>query len=168
MNTPLFCINRIIIGAYCFLESYAFLSRVGQTENEAIVLWAGRCAESEFRVTEFIIPKQTPIRTDGGLCYVVMGEELFRINQYLYTRGLELIAQLHTHPEKAYHSDLDDAYPVITEAGGVSLVIPNFACQPANILNWAAYRLSRAGVWDELSSFAVKNLFEIEECPSCP
>src|SRR4051812_32975161 len=35
--------------------------------------------------------------------------------------------QVHTHPEEAFHSATDDAYPIVHSTGFLSLVIPNFA-----------------------------------------
>jgi hypothetical protein len=37
-----------------------------------------------------------------------------------------MLAQLHTHPTLAYHSDLDDAKPIVTEDGTYSIVVPFF------------------------------------------
>lgn len=45
----------------------------------------------------------------------------------LASRGLGVRAQVHTHPCEAFHSPTDDAYPLLGDAGFLSLVIPDFA-----------------------------------------
>lgn len=41
--------------------------------------------------------------------------------------GLELRAQIHSHPTAAYHSATDDAFPAVAIPGFLSIVVPNFA-----------------------------------------
>lgn len=45
----------------------------------------------------------------------------------LADQGLGVRVQVHTHPGEAFHSETDDAFPLIHEAGFLSLVIPDFA-----------------------------------------
>jgi len=40
-------------------------------------------------------------------------------------RGIRI--QVHTHPHEAFHSRVDDEYPIIHSIGFLSLVIPDFA-----------------------------------------
>ena len=42
----------------------------------------------------------------------------FRVNRTFYEQGLTLAGQVHSHPADAYHSDTDDAYPLMTLIGG--------------------------------------------------
>jgi proteasome lid subunit RPN8/RPN11 len=42
-------------------------------------------------------------------------------------RGLQVIADVHTHPGSPGQSDVDRANPMIPERGHVALIIPNFA-----------------------------------------
>ena len=63
--------------------------------------------------------------------------ELPRLNVLLHERNLTLVAQLHSHPTNAYHSSTDDTYPIVTRAGRISLVVPDFALQQDLItLKW--------------------------------
>lgn len=156
-------ISKIHVAPDCLGEAYDFLHEAGKMQWEAVVLWAGRRRDNIFNATEAIVPDQTPIDTGEGLCYCVQGDELFRLNKYLYENQLELIAQLHTHPARAYHSELDDLYPIVTTKGGVSIVIPDFAQGKLNICNWAFYRLSEQSSWDELSIARTQSLFFFEE-----
>jgi proteasome lid subunit RPN8/RPN11 len=42
-------------------------------------------------------------------------------------RGLQVVADVHTHPNGAAQSDIDRANPMIPERGHLALIIPNFA-----------------------------------------
>jgi hypothetical protein len=99
----------------------------------------------------------------GGLAVVVPGEELFRMNVWLHERQLRLIAQVHSHPTSAYHSETDDEYATLAEVGGVSIVVPDFARDAFNLDTCAVYRLSSSGTWDEMTPVSVRTLIAIED-----
>jgi hypothetical protein len=80
----------------------------------------------------------------------VEGSELHRLNVWLFEHGEELAVQVHSHPTDAYHSDTDDAYPIVAIRGGLSIVVPDFARDGLLGHGVAYYRLGREG-WDELS-----------------
>jgi hypothetical protein len=78
----------------------------------------------------------------------VDGESLFKVNKTVHERNETLAAQIHTHPTDAYHSETDDAYPLVTLLGALSIVLPNFAKHaPGDIDSWAWYRLSKRAKW---------------------
>jgi hypothetical protein len=140
---------------------HAHLRRVGTEGLEGFVLWIGVQDGEVFRVQEAVIPQQRGLRYEDGVCVVVQGDELHRLNVLLHERNLTLIAQIHSHPTNAYHSSTDDSYPIVTRAGGISLVVPDFALQPFSLANSAVFRLSREGQWNELSLDAVCRLIRI-------
>jgi hypothetical protein len=108
-----------------------------------------------------IIPAQNSYQLESGLLYSVPGEELFRINKLLYEHQLTLIAQVHSHPGAAYHSDTDDAYPIVTVQGGLSIVVPNFGHDAFDLDDWAVYRLSDKNEWKLLEEGEVRELIKV-------
>lgn len=126
------------------------LQEAGSHGYEAFVLWGGRL-DSDDRRFEFIsayFPEQTTSRGKEGLLIVVDGEALFRVNRAFYEQGLILGGQVHSHPTDAYHSDTDNAYPLMTLVGGLSGVVPDFGDGGRERLDeWAWYRLVGAGEW---------------------
>jgi hypothetical protein len=42
-------------------------------------------------------------------------------------------AQVHTHPGSAFHSTTDDHWPVVSQPGFISIVIPEFATGPVSL-----------------------------------
>ncbi len=86
--------------------------------------------------------------TENGLLVAVEGKALFDVNRSVHERKEILAAQVHSHPTDAYHSSTDDAYPLVTLLGALSVVVPNFASNaPGDMDLWAWYRLSKRGRW---------------------
>src|SRR5688572_21317567 len=87
------------------LAAHNHLAQVGKQGAEGIALWAGVLEGEFFYVRETIIPVQTALFFDTGICATVNGTELHRINVWLYQHRMTLVAQLHSHPTEAYHSE---------------------------------------------------------------
>ena len=125
------------------------LQDAGSRGYEAFVLWGGRLdGSTRFEFVSAYFPEQTMSRGEEGLLVVVEGEALFRVNRAFYSDGLTLAGQVHSHPTNAYHSDTDDAYPLMTLVGGLSAVVPDFGDGGRDRLDdWAWYRLIGEGQW---------------------
>lgn len=148
MSLPLSDVSAVRIEEELFVYTHETLREYSSSDVEAMALWAGRfSAQAAFDVLAVQIPAQHALRTEFGLAVVIEADELHRLNVWLYQEELKLIAQLHTHPEEAFHSRTDDAIPIVAARGGLSLVVPDFARGPADIETYAAYRLSQNNVW---------------------
>lgn len=145
------------------LKAHDHMSRVGKVGDEGIALWAGVREGETFHVRETVIPQQRGLRLGSGICATVSGEELHCINVWLYEHGLTLVAQLHSHPTEAYHSETDDAYPIVTTLGCLSLVVPDFAAAPFSLARCAVYRLMPRSGWVRLSAREVETLILLGE-----
>ena len=129
---------------------------------ELLILWLGEIDEATGigHVREAFVPDQEPITSEDGVGYFVRGNTLFELNKALSVSGLRLIAQVHSHPREAFHSEADDRYAIVTAEGGLSLVVPNFGASGDSPTDWAIYRLtSRA--WIQLPADEVELLFEV-------
>lgn len=143
---------------------YQHLRRAGDKELEGVALWAGVYnSQTEFEIKTTIIPAQKAYSQESGLHYEVGEEELHRINVWLYENKMTLICQIHSHPNEAYHSEMDDAYPIMAKMGGISIVVPDFAFQPFRLGDWAVYRLYPQNGWIELNSTEIASLMHIVE-----
>ncbi len=154
-------LDHVLVPTHLAEAAQQHLRAVGRKELEGFALWVGRSTNGVFHVDQTIIPAQSGLRFVEGVCVRVDGDELFRINQHLYAHGLSLIAQLHSHPGEAYHSETDDTYPIATTVGALSLVVPDFAVRPFALSDCAVYRLSQGGEWAELESDAVQSLVHL-------
>ncbi len=145
----------------CFDEAYSFLKGAGNKYFEAVALFAGTIEENHAIINKVIFPLQESSRSKHGLMYTVRGDELHRINTWLYENKLKLIAQIHSHPREAYHSDTDNEFPIVSTVGSLSIVVPNFAQASINHLNWAYYMLQSETKWQELNQADINQLIKI-------
>lgn len=101
------------------------LKEQGAKSNEGLVLWAGIEAKdgSKF-VTTCVYPKQQ--------CYSIsVSSDLIagaKVVREIRKRGLEIIAEIHSHPGYwVGHSLTDDKNPFVLADGNISIVVPRFA-----------------------------------------
>jgi hypothetical protein len=153
-------IEKIILPIRFVENVYTHIRLAGKEGVECVGLWLGRQESNLFTVYCSLIPAQKGCRLEEGLLYQVGGEELYRINKWAYEQKVVLLAQIHSHPGRAYHSETDDAFPIVTALGGFSIVIPNFGSDPIEKKYWKVYRLQSDG-WREVSESAVNELFQI-------
>jgi len=154
-------IKEIIIPTEKLNEVYTFLREAGREGVEGVALFAGQESADHFMVTTGIVPVQTSYQLESGLLYAVDGTELHKINFWLHARKLNLIAQIHTHPGEAYHSETDDRYPIVDTHGSVSIVVPDFARRSPRVKDWAIYRCLPVKGWVKLSSSQIRKLIHL-------
>jgi len=142
-------ISRFLLPEAILLQTISLLQEIGDMGLESFVLWGGVLeGEGDLRFTSIHRPLQQPQRTPYGLSVSVPGNELARMNLWLYEHGEVLAAQVHSHPTEAFHSEMDDAYPLVTLLGSISSVAPYFAAGGLDELDdWAWYRLAGVGSW---------------------
>ncbi|MGH9511441.1 MAG: hypothetical protein ACRD2U_04825 [Terriglobales bacterium] len=126
-------------------QTEAALRGAGAKGYEAFVLWSGRQNGPLFKVLTAHVPKQNAYRLSSGLCVRVNGDELHRLNVWLYEAGEILAIQIHAHPDEAYHSETDDTYPIVAMLGGLSIVAAEFCRAGLFTSSTAVYRLQADG-----------------------
>lgn len=141
----------------------SILREAGGFGEEAFVLWAGYFrADSEFLVTTAIHPEQEAMKSPIGVGVYVDGEELFRINRWLFANEMVLLGQVHSHPTDAFHSDTDDRFPLVTAVGQFSVVVPSFARAPfTDLSRCAVFRLNSRGRWGAVPKGEVGRMFSV-------
>ena len=154
MGSPLTAVTTFRIPRRALTDTLTVLRDAGREGHEAFVIWGGTVSDDQTTVTfgTVMAPTQTAHKTRDGLLVTVDGGALFTINRTMYSRGEILAGQVHSHPTDAYHSGTDDHYPLVTLAGALSVVVPDFAAHaPDDIGNWAWYRLVATGDWAQLT-----------------
>lgn len=139
------------MGEGLLAQSLTLLRECGQGRDECVVIWLGDRDEPD-RVTRVVRPRHSAGR--GG--YRIDGAWLNDLWTELAETGEQIIAQVHTHPHKAFHSAKDDAYPILLQAGLYSLVIPQFAQEPIDETTWFLARLRADGTWATLDWQSVR------------
>lgn len=158
-------IVRVIVPRAAIARTEATLRAAGAHDTEAIVLWAGQRERDLFRVIEAYVPTQAARGADQGACVIVEGRALFAFNAWLWEQRFEFIAQVHSHPEDAFLSATDVAFPIATRVGNFSIVVPHFGHEALTFDAVAVYRYSADGSWRKLASDEAQVTFAIEEHP---
>ena len=146
-------INTFLIPMQLIRMTVDSLSPVGAEGREAFVVWGGVMSEDggQFSFHTVYRPQQNSIASEEGLLVLVDAESMFRMNKEFYERGMIAAAQVHTHPTEAFHSNVDDHFPLVTLVGGLSAVIPDFAQGGVDDLDrWAWFRLMKRGQWNRV------------------
>ena len=62
-------------------------------------------------------------------------------------RTLSVVADVHVHPGGAGQSDSDRDHPMISQAGHIALILPNFAARPQSRTSFGIYRYLGGKRW---------------------
>lgn len=150
-------IKKIQIPKGILEYTFNILRKYGEKKLESHVIWVGKDDTDVFHVIDVWFPKQY----NSPISYKVPEKEIHRINVKLNELKLTAIAQVHTHPNFAFHSFTDDYWPTLVLPGSFSVVIPNYGYIEENNLNdWAIYRFD--GVkWLQFSNIGGIDLFQV-------
>ena len=149
---------RYVVSRDIAAESAGTLRSLSGGRRESVVLWTGPNVPMEALVRRIVVPYQRA----SALHFDVPLQERLRIARQLAECGEKLLVQLHTHPEKAFHSPVDDRLALPRHTGAISIVVPDFAEKwYGDLQEVSVNRHSGAGVWEELSREAVSMLFEV-------
>ncbi len=91
-----------------------------------------------------------PVHRAAGGGYEVDQGWLARFAVRQTTEPLVIRAQIHTHPGQAFHSSIDDEWPMVGTANFISIVVPRFAQGTIEPDEIHACRLSSDGDWESL------------------
>jgi hypothetical protein len=123
-------------------ETFATFRSCGAGERECKLYWASFW-DGPPRLSEVIHPRHRSNRYGVTLD----SDWINALWLDLASRGSGVRVQVHTHPGEAFHSETDDAYPLIHEAGFLSLVIPNFATGPVGFSGAYLTEIQGDGSW---------------------
>lgn len=140
--------TSIICTTDTFARTIDILRVGGARAEERVVLWLGPMSATRepLPVTEVYEPDQI---TD--IAYFKLPPESLRaLMSHLRVARLKILAQVHSHPGEAFHSEADDEWAIVRHVGALSLVVPEFASAttPANFVEQAVtYQLSADNEW---------------------
>jgi len=121
----------------------------GQRESGAFLL-GRRDAEGRARIIEFVLYDDLdPKSLDTGIVRID-GRHFGRLWELCKSRGLTVVADVHTHPNGSGQSASDQAHPMITRAGHLALIVPRFARSPVRRSDIGLYRYHGARRWETI------------------
>lgn len=127
----------------------SFLRAAGEQNSECVVLWLGRPGREATSVVDCYRPLQ--LARANRFQIPVEGMDILRAK--LRSERLMVAAQVHSHPQEAFHSKADDVWAIVRHGGALSLVVPRFARDTFSenfLAQTKVYRFSDAATWDEV------------------
>jgi hypothetical protein len=76
-------------------------------------------------------------------------------------RGLTVVADVHVHPGDSGQSNSDQAYPMVSQAGHIALILPRFARKPIPHDDIGIYRYLGGGEWHTVPRVRRRTFFNI-------
>ena len=123
-------------------QTIRYLRGAGHYGVECIVVWAGAPVDDYFVIDTVYCPRQSASAVGAH----VESEHVDEMYEHMYRNGRIAVAQVHSHPGEAFHSETDDDVSIVARLGALSLVVPEFAFDDAaDIKHWAGFRLDNSG-----------------------
>lgn len=137
--------SALVLPARLLADAQVFFEERGARGHEGTAM-----IKSGPRGPALVVPQQRPWRSVGGGVSV----EVTRAGQIELAVALEpdelYVARIHSHPAEAFHSPADDANPVLTHEGALSIVVPFFGLGLRLGLDACAVLRREAGRWRSL------------------
>ena len=158
-NTRTPQVEKYLVPRAILRDSATTLRSLSGNRRESVILWIGT------RVAEVALVKRiaVPSQIASSKHFEVPLRERFRIIRDVASSGEKLLVQLHTHPNEAFHSFVDDRIALPRHTGGISIVVANFGVGwEGDLKETSVNRHLGGGSWEELNQEAVTHLFEIQ------
>lgn len=116
--------SAIILPPALLRETIDMLRRGGLRQEERVALWLSTAAQrSPAPIVEVYEPDQI-----AAIDYFRLPSESMRaLMGHLKATRRRIVAQIHTHPGRAFHSEVDAEWAIVRHVGALSLVLPRFA-----------------------------------------
>lgn len=116
--------TRLVIARPQLEETLLKLRAGGMRGEERMIAWLGKdTLTGEAKVREAYEPEQVCKKDQ----FYIPPAAMTALMQTLGRTRSKILAQIHTHPGTAFHSEADDAWAIIRHVGALSLVLPHFA-----------------------------------------
>lgn len=134
------------VSAGVLARTFDLLRTCGAGRRECYALWVSPWARSS-DITEVVHPRHRAHY--GG--FSVDSDWLSAFWRELADRECGVRVQIHTHPGEAFHSEVDDAFPIVHSVGFLSLVIPDFGLGDLGFDRAFLAELDAQGRWQPVS-----------------
>jgi hypothetical protein len=140
--------ERLVVPTLVIDHSELVLRQSGLRGEEGFVLWAGTIAGDFALVSTLVVPEVSAAATHGYVAEETVAQALRLLDHH----DLLPIAQLHSHPRRAFLSEIDATRPFVADLGFLSIVVPSFGfVDLADTSTWSAHEYLGGGAWRPLS-----------------
>lgn len=124
------------------------LRRGGERGEERVMFWLSTAV---VRTPAPIVEVYEPDQVAEVDYFRLPPASMQTLMNHLKSTRRRIVAQIHTHPGRAFHSDVDAKWAIVRHVGALSLVLPRFAVAttPENFLEEVmTYEYSPGGDWN--------------------
>jgi hypothetical protein len=136
------------------------LQNDGERGVEGVVLWLSSGIGTDTKIAEVFRPEQYASRGN----FRIPRQSMSALMRHLRSTGRSIAAQVHSHPEMAFHSSIDDEWAIVRHEGALSLVLPDFALRTTVntfVEDTAVFELSRSNVWEEVLTEQIREKYRV-------
>lgn len=154
MTPPIICPSDVVA------TTIEALRQSGRAGSEGIVLWIGQRRTTAIEIAQAYVPEHVA-RYD---MFHIPPQGMRKLQAHLRKNRWMVGAQVHSHPEIAFHSSADDEWAIVRHVGALSIVAPYFARRvevPSFLSDCATYQLDAANEWRRVPVAAVTTRCEI-------
>lgn len=121
-------------------------SGCGIKESGAFLL--GHFDEQKRRVSSYLMYDIVATESSRKHIYVAFtAEEMALAWEHCYATGLQVVADIHSHPMGPGQSVTDRAHPIVSVAGHIALIVPYFAMRKPEPIDLGVHVFEGAGRW---------------------
>lgn len=136
----------------------ADLAHSGRGIKEAGAFLLGSVNDAGRRVSSYLMYDVVAPESSRKHAYVALtAEDMARAWEYCYSTGLQVIADVHTHPFGPHQSVTDRAHPIVSVAGHVAIIVPNFAMGTPTPADLGVHEFKGDGCWISMFGEAAHN-----------
>jgi len=156
-------INTLEIPRSIFNSTIQNLQENGLEGNEGIAFWTGTLHDTTAQIKNVIFANSYPEFENQELFARVPLLTSFKIGELVHQRNEKLFVQIHSHPFEAFHSFVDNKYPISHKIGFLSVVVPYFGKNVTDLSPCKVYEYLGNGKWKELSQKEISERLVIGE-----
>lgn len=141
-------------------ETVVELRSAGRRGEERVVLWLGSKTDSGIEIIEVFVPLQQT----AADYFRIPREGMAALLKHLRETGLMIAAQVHSHPEDAFHSIADGRWAIIRHVGALSLVLPHFLLntdRDSFVADAVVFELSPSNEWVEVPKTQILTRYSV-------
>lgn len=131
----------------------------GRRESGAFLL--GRRRGGRARIVDFILYDDLDPRSLVTGIVRFDGRYFDGLWEACESRGLSVVADVHTHPGSSDQSESDRAHPMISRAGHLALIVPDFAAKTVRRSALGVYRYEGSKRWSIVPRSERRRFFHI-------
>lgn len=156
-------IRTVHIPKSLFDDTIKNLQRSGLEDKEGIAYWTGKLNDQDAEIKNLIVADEYSEFENRELFAKIPLSSAYKIGELIHQRNEILFAQIHSHPFEAFHSFVDDNYPISHRIGFLSIVVPYFGRDVHDLQRCAIYEYLGNAEWKKLTEKEIASRFIIEE-----